>query len=129
MNNKKKEDTVTLEILQVIDSKKDVTQRHLASRLDVALGLANSYLKRCVHKGLIKIQQAPANRYFYYLTPKGFSEYTGRIITGKSFVPLIFNVILITKIPYLQPISLNHTLYFKRWRHVVFRNVPINVRQ
>ena len=74
MNNKKKEDTVTLEILQVIDSKKDVTQRHLASRLDVALGLANSYLKRCVHKGLIKIQQAPANRYFYYLTPKGFSE-------------------------------------------------------
>ena len=74
MNNKQKEDTVTLGILQAIESKKDVTQRHLASRLDVALGLANSYLKRCVHKGLIKIQQAPANRYFYYLTPKGFSE-------------------------------------------------------
>ena len=76
MNNKQKEDTVTLEILQAIENKKDVTQRHLASRLDVALGLANSYLKRCVHKGLVKIQQAPANRYFYYLTPKGFSEKT-----------------------------------------------------
>ena len=74
MNSKEKEDTVTLEILQTIEKKEDVTQRHLANRLDVALGLANSYLKRCVNKGLIKIQQAPANRYLYYLTPKGLSE-------------------------------------------------------
>lgn len=74
MNNQQKEDTATLEILQAIENKRDVTQRHLAGKLDVALGLANSYLKRCVHKGLVKIHQAPANRYFYYLTPKGFSE-------------------------------------------------------
>jgi DNA-binding MarR family transcriptional regulator len=74
MNSKQKEDTATLEILQAIENKKDVTQRHLADRLDVALGLTNSYLKRCVNKGLIKIHQAPANRYFYYLTPKGFTE-------------------------------------------------------
>ena len=74
MNNQQKQDTATLEILQTIENKKDVTQRHLADKLDVALGLANSYLKRCVHKGLVKIQQAPANRYFYYLTPKGFAE-------------------------------------------------------
>ncbi len=74
MNNQQKEDTATLEILQAIENKRDVTQRHLADSLGVALGLANSYLKRCVHKGLVKIHQAPANRYFYYLTPKGFSE-------------------------------------------------------
>lgn len=74
MNNQQKEDTATLEILQAIEVKDDVTQRHLADKLDVALGLANSYLKRCVHKGLIKVQQAPANRYLYYLTPKGFTE-------------------------------------------------------
>jgi DNA-binding MarR family transcriptional regulator len=74
MNAKHKEDSATLEILQVIENKNDVTQRHLADKLDVALGLANSYLKRCVRKGLIKVQQAPANRYLYYLTPKGFSE-------------------------------------------------------
>jgi len=74
VNNKQKEDNATLEILQAIESNNDVTQRHLADRLDVALGLANSYLKRCVRKGLVKIHQAPANRYFYYLTPKGFSE-------------------------------------------------------
>lgn len=74
MNTKQKEDTATLEILQTIENKNDVTQRHIADKLDVALGLANSYLKRCVHKGLVKVQQAPANRYLYYLTPKGFTE-------------------------------------------------------
>jgi len=74
MNNQQKEDTATLEILQAIESNEDFTQRHLADQLGVALGLANSYLKRCVHKGLVKIHQAPANRYLYYLTPKGFAE-------------------------------------------------------
>jgi len=74
MNSQQKEDTATLEILQTIEDKSDVTQRHLADQLGVALGLANSYLKRCVHKGLVKIHQAPANRYLYYLTPKGFAE-------------------------------------------------------
>jgi len=74
MNNKQKKDTATLEILQTIENQNDVTQRHLANKLDVALGLANSYFKRCVRKGLIKVQQAPANRYLYYLTPKGFAE-------------------------------------------------------
>jgi DNA-binding MarR family transcriptional regulator len=74
MNNQQKEDAATLEILQVIENQNDVTQRHLAGKLDVALGLANSYLKRCVRKGLVKVQQAPANRYLYYLTPQGFSE-------------------------------------------------------
>jgi DNA-binding MarR family transcriptional regulator len=74
MNARQKEDTATLKILQTIDNKDDFTQRHLANQLGVALGLANSYLKRCVHKGLVKIHQAPANRYLYYLTPKGFAE-------------------------------------------------------
>ena len=74
MNTKQREESLTLEILETIEQQNDVTQRHLADRLDVALGLANSYLKRCVRKGLVKIHQAPANRYLYYLTPKGFAE-------------------------------------------------------
>lgn len=74
MNTKNKEEALTLGILETIDTRSDVTQRHIADRLGVALGLANSYLKRCVRKGLIKIEQAPANRYLYYLTPRGFAE-------------------------------------------------------
>lgn len=69
-----KEDALTLEILETIEKDSRVTQRHLATNMGVALGLANSYLKRCARKGLIKIHQAPANRYLYYLTPKGFTE-------------------------------------------------------
>jgi DNA-binding MarR family transcriptional regulator len=69
-----KESQLTLELLQAIDNKDDISQRHLAQEMGVALGLANSYLKRCVKKGLIKIKTAPANRYLYYLTPNGFAE-------------------------------------------------------
>lgn len=69
-----REESLTLEVLAAIEARNDLTQRHLADRLGVALGLANSYLKRCVRKGLVKIQQAPANRYLYYLTPSGLAE-------------------------------------------------------
>jgi DNA-binding MarR family transcriptional regulator len=65
---------ITLGLLNAIEENSAVTQRTVASELGIALGLANSYLKRCVRKGLIKVHQAPANRYAYYLTPKGFAE-------------------------------------------------------
>jgi len=65
---------LTLELLQAIDQKDDISQRHLAQEMGVALGLANSYLKRCVKKGWVKMTTAPANRYLYYVTPTGFAE-------------------------------------------------------
>jgi DNA-binding MarR family transcriptional regulator len=69
-------DTRTLEILDIVQRNEQVSQRNMANQLGVALGLANSYLKRCVKKGWVKVQQAPANRYLYYLTPTGFAEKT-----------------------------------------------------
>lgn len=83
MNAREREDALTLELLEAIERRSDVSQRHLARSLGVALGLANSYLRRCVRKGYVKIQQAPANRYLYYLTPTGFAEkarLTGRYL-------------------------------------------------
>lgn len=68
------EGPITLGILNAIQDNSELTQRSVASDLGIALGLANSYLKRCVRKGLVKVTQAPANRYSYYLTPKGFAE-------------------------------------------------------
>lgn len=68
------DDARTLEILDTVQRNEQMSQRHLSRQLGVALGLANSYLKRCVRKGWVKVQQAPANRYLYYLTPKGFAE-------------------------------------------------------
>lgn len=75
MNDKaEREERLTLELLEAVGQQNDFSQRGLAQHMGVALGLANSYLKRCVRKGFIKIQQAPANRYLYYLTPRGFTE-------------------------------------------------------
>lgn len=74
MMGKQREESYTLDILETIDAQEDMTQRHLEERLGVALGLANSYPRRCVRKGWVKVRHAPANRYLYYLTPKGFAE-------------------------------------------------------
>ncbi|MCG8361454.1 MAG: winged helix-turn-helix domain-containing protein [Kiloniellales bacterium] len=69
------EDTeIVLGLLSAIEENKDVTQRSLARETNIALGLANAYLKRLIRKGFVKVQQVPLNRYSYYLTPKGFTE-------------------------------------------------------
>ena len=70
-----------LEILRAIEAGDDLTQRDLASRLGVALGLANLYLKRLVTKGHVKVTQfhqkpLRQKRARYLLTPKGLAEKT-----------------------------------------------------
>ena len=65
---------ITLGLLNAVEGDASASQRKIAKDLGIALGLTNAYLKRCVKKGWIKVSQAPANRYAYYLTPKGFSE-------------------------------------------------------
>ena len=64
----------TLAVLRIVERQPQVTQRRLSNEMGIALGLANAILKRCVRHGLIKISQAPFNRYSYYLTPTGFAE-------------------------------------------------------
>lgn len=68
------ETRVMLGLLEQVERDGRQTQRHMASELGVALGLVNAYLKRCVKKGLMKVSEAPARRYGYYLTPQGFAE-------------------------------------------------------
>ncbi len=51
-----------------------VTQRSLATKLGVALGLTNLYVKRLARKGYIKITTIPSHRVRYLLTPQGFAE-------------------------------------------------------
>lgn len=71
-----KNDDMTLGLLSAVEADSSVTQRSIASELGIALGLTNSYLKKAVDKGLVKIKHIPSHRYLYYLTPKGFSEKT-----------------------------------------------------
>lgn len=65
---------IVLRLLQSVERDGKMSQRRLASELDIALGLVNLYLRRCVKKGLVKMTEAPARRYAYFLTPKGFAE-------------------------------------------------------
>ena len=65
---------IVLGLLESVERDGAQSQRKLASELGIALGLVNAYLKRCVKKGLVKVQDAPARRYAYYLTPQGFAE-------------------------------------------------------
>jgi DNA-binding MarR family transcriptional regulator len=65
---------IILGLLESLERDGAKSQRNLADELGIALGLVNAYLKRCVKKGLIKMKEAPARRYAYYLTPQGFSE-------------------------------------------------------
>lgn len=65
---------VLLRLLESIEKDGGQSQRGYADDVGVALGLVNAYLKRCVRKGLIKVQRVPAKRYTYYLTPQGFAE-------------------------------------------------------
>src|SRR5215468_9192745 len=70
-----------LEILTAIDEGRPLTQRDLAQRLGVALGLTNLYLKRLARKGFIKIVEFPQKpaarkRLRYLVTPTGIAEKT-----------------------------------------------------
>jgi DNA-binding MarR family transcriptional regulator len=63
-----------LRLLEAVHEDGRVTQRGLASKLGMALGLANIYLKRMVHKGFIKVVNVQPNRITYLVTPRGIAE-------------------------------------------------------
>jgi len=65
---------IMLGLLESVERDGTRSQRSLAAECGIALGLVNAYLKRCIKKGLIKVTDAPARRYTYYLTPQGIAE-------------------------------------------------------
>jgi hypothetical protein len=65
---------IILGLLESVARDSAQSQRRLAAELGIAVGLVNLYLRRCVDKGLLKMTEAPARRYAYYLTPHGFAE-------------------------------------------------------
>jgi predicted transcriptional regulator len=68
------DDIKAFQLLSEVADEQPVSQRELAKRLGIALGLVNSYLKNFVAKGFIRIKNYPQNRYAYLLTPNGMAE-------------------------------------------------------
>ena len=79
MNTNRSSDAQEQKALQILNELSDngsVTQRDLSSRLGIALGLVNSYIKNLISKGYITVKSIPPRRFAYYLTPGGFTEKT-----------------------------------------------------
>jgi DNA-binding MarR family transcriptional regulator len=68
------QDIRSLQILEEIDDDYNPSQRDLARKLDISLGLVNSFIRRLASKGYVKITTIPRNRVRYMLTPRGFVE-------------------------------------------------------
>lgn len=74
LSNGAPDDLKAFQLLSEVADEQPVSQRELAKRLGIALGLVNSYLKNFVAKGFIRIKNYPQNRYAYLLTPNGMAE-------------------------------------------------------
>jgi DNA-binding MarR family transcriptional regulator len=65
-----------LQLLEALERESTITQRTLATRLGIALGLTNLYLKRLIRKGYVKCVTVAPNRLVYSLTPRGVMRKT-----------------------------------------------------
>ena len=65
-----------LEVLEAVAANEAITQRRLAERLGIALGLTNLWINRLAHKGYIKCVNVQSNRLRYLITPRGIAEKT-----------------------------------------------------
>ena len=57
-----------------------VTQSSLSSRLGIAVGSVNWYIKRLIHRGWIKVTHLDRTRLRYDLTAEGMSVFTQRAL-------------------------------------------------
>jgi DNA-binding MarR family transcriptional regulator len=57
-----------------------VTQASLSSRLGIAVGSVNWYIKRLIHRGWVKVSHLDRTRLKYDLTPEGMAVFTQRAL-------------------------------------------------
>jgi len=67
-----------LAILEEIHNNNSISQREVSERTGLSLGSVNLLLKKMAKEGLVKMEQIPANRVVYMLTPKGMLEKAGK---------------------------------------------------
>lgn len=69
-----KEDLHMFRLMGEIDRGGSHSQRELSRKLNLSLGLVNTFLKRLVNKGYFKMTTMPRNRVKYFLTPEGLAR-------------------------------------------------------
>ena len=69
-------ESILRQIFNEIETDPTISQKQLSKSIGISVGMINWHIKRCINKGFIKLKQAPARRYLYYITPEGFAEKT-----------------------------------------------------
>jgi len=91
------------------------SQRELSSRLNLSLGLVNTFIKRLVNKGYFKVKNMPRNRVKYFLTPKGLARKSRLTVEylqySVNFYKEIKNL-LVNKFKEMEKARLNTIMFF-----------------
>lgn len=71
-------DETRLELIRLLESNPEMSQRDVARKLGISLGKTNYCLRALIHKGWIKAANFKNSRnriaYMYQLTPRGLEE-------------------------------------------------------
>lgn len=80
-----------INILEVLQNGEEISQRDIANRTGMSLGMVNMLLNKCIKKGLVKIEHLNSRSVRYILTPKGIQEKTVKTIEyiKKSYKAII----------------------------------------
>lgn len=68
-----------LDTLLEIKDDPSLSQRSLAHKLNISLGLTNAILQNLIHRGWVKAQKMTGRKILYLITPKGISQATNFI--------------------------------------------------
>lgn len=110
-----KENINILRLMGEIERDSSPSQRELSSRLNLSLGLVNTFIKRLVTKGYFKVKTVPRNRVKYFLTPKGLARKSRLTVEylqySVNFYKDIKNL-LINKFKEMEKARLNAVMFF-----------------
>ncbi len=69
-----------IQVLDLLRQEQGLSQRGLAKRMGVALGLANSLLKQLVQKSCVNVVRTDARHFAYLCTPRGLAVKASRAL-------------------------------------------------
>ena len=110
-----KEDIHILRLMGEINRDGNPTQRELSRRLNLSLGLINTFIKRLVKKGYFKVRTMPKNRVKYFLTAKGLAKKSRLTVEYLRYSVNFYKEIkglLLNKFKEIESNNLNTILFF-----------------
>ena len=96
-----------LHLLTEVSRDSEITQRQLAQRVGLSLGLTNVVLRNLAQKGYIRATRAGWKRWLYNLTPSGISHKVQLTVSYISRVMEDYDRVRATLAEQLNPLGLN----------------------